>query len=79
MKTYEYEITRHEADQFRQVAFFCSETGECTLNDVPEDQIKRMADLLNERGKIGWELVQVSFGQEGIMVFWKRESGDFKA
>jgi hypothetical protein len=32
-----------------------------------------METLLNERGLEGWELVQASFGKEGVLVFWKRQ------
>jgi hypothetical protein len=32
-----------------------------------------MESLLNEGGLLGWELVQASFGKEGILVFWKRQ------
>jgi len=72
MRRFEYEITRHQADRFNQVIYFCSEAGECSLNEVPGDQTKILADIMNERGKQGWELVQVSFGKDGVMAFWKR-------
>ena len=73
MKRFEYEITRHPADRFSQVVYFCTETGECALDEVPHDQTKVLAEILNERGKQGWELVQTSFGKDGVMTFWKRE------
>jgi len=73
MKTFEYEITQHSADTFREVVYFCTETGECTLDEVPGDQTAILAGILNERGKQGWGLVQVSFGRDGVMAFWKRK------
>lgn len=73
MKRFEYEISRHTADTFRQVIYFCTETGECTLDEVPSDQINVLSGILNERGKQGWELVQISFGKDGVMTFWKRK------
>ncbi len=73
MKRFEYEITRHPADRFSQVVYFCTETGECGLDQVPQDQTKVFAEILNERGRLGWELVQTSFGKDGAMTFWKRE------
>jgi len=72
MKQFEYEITQHPADAFKQMVYFCTETGECSLNDVPRDQAEVLTEVLNERGKQGWELVQVSFGKDGVMAFWKR-------
>jgi hypothetical protein len=76
MKRFEYEITKHSAETFRQVTYFCTENGECTLDEVPEEQTEMLKKILNERGKQGWELVQVSFGKEGVLVFWKRETKD---
>jgi len=38
------------------------------------DQTEILGEMLNERGKQGWELVQISFGKEGLMAFWKREA-----
>jgi hypothetical protein len=73
MKKFEYEITQHPAADFMQVTYFCTETGECSLNDVPRDQAQVLSGILNERGKAGWELVQVTFGRDGAMAFWKRK------
>ena len=73
MKTFEYEITQHPAENFRQLVYFCTETGECSLHDVPRDQTAVLTGILNERGQQGWALVQVSFGKDGVMAFWKRK------
>ena len=73
MKKFEYEITQHPAENFRQVVYFCTETGECSLNEVPRDQAEVLTEILNERGQQGWGLVQVSFGKDGVMAFWKRK------
>jgi len=74
MKSFEYEITKHPAENFEKVIYFCTKTGECTLDEVPVDQTEILGEMLNERGKQGWELVQISFGKEGLMAFWKREA-----
>lgn len=74
MKRFEYDITVHAAEAFREVAYFCTEEGECNLGDVPGDQVGMLTGLLNVRGMEGWELVQISFRKSGIMAFWKRES-----
>ncbi|NVM24995.1 MAG: DUF4177 domain-containing protein [Desulfobacterales bacterium] len=73
MKGFEYRITKHPAETFKQVIYFCTESGECTLDEVPGDQTDMLTDILNEQGEQGWELVQVSFGKEGVMAFWKRK------
>jgi hypothetical protein len=31
-----------------------------------------LTDILNNRGREGWELVQISFGRDGLMAYWKR-------
>lgn len=72
MDRFEYDVTVHPATAFRKVVYFCTETGECTLDRVPGEETKALAGLLNERGQAGWELVQVAFGKDGIIVFWKR-------
>jgi hypothetical protein len=74
MKSFEYEITKHPAEGFEKVIYFCTESGECTLDEVPVDQTEMLAKILNERGKQGWDLVQVAFGKAGLMAFWKREA-----
>lgn len=73
MKGFEYAITKHPAETFKQVIYFCTETGECTLDEVPGDQTDMLTGILNEQGKQGWDLVQISFGKEGVMAFWKRK------
>ena len=74
MKHLEYEITKHPAQTFEKVIYFCTETGNCTLDEVPVDQTEVLSKILNERGERGWDLVQIAFGKEGLMAFWKRES-----
>ena len=73
MKRFEYEITKHSADTFDKVVYFCSETGQCGLDEVSRDQTRILADILNQKGQEGWELVQVAFGRDGLMAFWKRK------
>lgn len=73
MKRFEYAITKHSADTFDKVVYFCSETGQCGLDEVSRDQTRILAGILNQKGQEGWELVQVAFGQDGLMAFWKRK------
>lgn len=72
MERFEYSITRHPAESFRETAYFCTAEGACRLEDVPVDQTAILENLLNERGKHGWELVQIAFGTSGLLAFWKR-------
>jgi hypothetical protein len=70
--TFEYDITKIPAQAFQDLAFFCSEKGECVLDDVPVDQTRRLTDMLNEKGAEGWELVQLFFQESGVVAIWKR-------
>ena len=75
MKTFTYKITRHPAETFSEVVYYCSEAGECELDRVPREQTEALQDLLNVEGNGGWELIQLAFGRNGIMAFWKKEQG----
>jgi hypothetical protein len=72
MVRFEYEITKHSANEFTQLIYFCTDEGDCTLNDLPQDQVAMLADILNKRGDQGWELIEMFFGKDGIIAFWKR-------
>lgn len=73
---FEYEVSLYTAEDFRDLVYFCSESGECRMEDVPSDQVARLQRMFNERGALGWELAQLSFGKQGLMVVWKRSRGD---
>ena len=72
MKKFEYKITKHPAQAFTQLVYFCTEEGQCNVEQLPFDQLKAVETLLNERGSEGWEMVQALFGKDGVVVFWKR-------
>lgn len=73
MKHFEYEVTKHHDDDFSHLVYFCNERGECSLDKVPAHQTRMLADMLNDRGSDGWELIQMFFGKDGVVMFWKRE------
>jgi len=73
MKRFEYTITKYSSDTFNLLVYFCSEAGECSLNQIPSDQTKVLEDILNKQGSQGWVLVQLFFGKDGAMAFWRRE------
>lgn len=72
MQRYEYDITTHSADTLRDIVYFCSIAGECDLQRLPGDQVRKLREMLNQRGAEGWELIQITFGKDGILIFWKR-------
>ncbi|SPF34947.1 conserved hypothetical protein [Syntrophobacter sp. SbD1] len=73
MGSFEYRVTVHPAEAFSQMILFCSRDGSCNAEVVPAEQIRKMESMLNEGGLQGWELVQASFGKDGVLVFWKRQ------
>lgn len=75
MIKYEYKITRHPAEEFNRLKYFCTEAGECSLEEVPDQQTDILRSILNRQGSEGWELVQVFFGKDGVVAFWKRMIG----
>ena len=72
MARFEYEITKYSADEFTHLVFFCTDQGQCNIDQLPSDQMSALGTKLNERGSEGWELVQLFFGEGGVVAFWKR-------
>jgi hypothetical protein len=72
MERFEYKITKHSADTFDKIIYFCSEIGQCGINEVSKDQTRIFTDILDNQGSKDWELVQISFGKDGVMIYWKR-------
>ena len=73
MKKFEYRITKHPSNSFEQVGFFCTDQGECNIDQLPSDQLSVLEKILNEKGVLGWDLIQISFGSDGVIAFWKKE------
>lgn len=73
MKHFEYDITRHSTEDLNQLIIFCTASGECDLKDIPHSQTDILRNILNEKGRDGWELVDMAFGKGGIVAFWKKE------
>jgi hypothetical protein len=76
MKQFEYQVTLHSSESFKDLVYFCSEDGICKVEEVPSDQKGKLESILNEHGKKGWELAHASFGKDGVLMFWKRIVSD---
>ncbi|MDD3473962.1 MAG: hypothetical protein PHS86_14365 [Syntrophaceae bacterium] len=76
MNRYEYEITTHSSESFKKVVYFCTDRGDCSVDEVPVEEPGALVSILNERGASGWELIQIMFGKKGVMAFWKRRITD---
>jgi len=68
---FEYDITNMMLKLSCKIVYFCSEEGDCQLEEIPAEEPKMFIDLLNTRGRDGWELVQLNFGENGVLAFWK--------
>ncbi len=73
MKRFEYEITKHSAESFAQMVYFCTDQGDCKYDQLPSSQIEILSNILNEKGAEGWELVQLFFGKDGVVAIWRKE------
>ncbi|MCX5862953.1 MAG: hypothetical protein WCG29_11965 [Desulfomonile sp.] len=73
MERFEYDITSHSAETFNRVVYFCSEKGDCGIKGIPNHEPQILVDILNERGRHGWELVQIMFGKDGLLACWKHK------
>ena len=63
MERFEYKITKHSSETFDKIIYFCSESGQCGINEVSKDQTRILTDILNTQGSKGWSLVQIFFRQ----------------
>ena len=70
--SFEYKITKHPSSEISNIVYFCTERGECKVDQVPTGQLKKLEEILNREGAEGWELVQLSFGEDGVVAFWKK-------
>ena len=73
MKEFEYEISIHHLQRENRMRIFCSEKGDCSVEDVKGSDSLAVIGVLNERGRSGWELVEILFGGDGFICFWKKE------
>ena len=72
MSFFEYEITKHSVEEFNKFTYFCTSKGECSIDELPKSQVEILVGFLNKRGAEGWELIEIFFGKDGIVAFWKR-------
>lgn len=72
MNKIEYDITFHPVEEFQQVAVFCGEDAVCNVEAIPDAQLEKLQQIMNRYGSEGWELVQMTFRDNGALAFWKR-------
>ncbi|AFM26927.1 DUF4177 domain-containing protein [Desulfomonile tiedjei] len=74
MVNFEYRITVHPTDSLSRMAYFCSQEGACSIEEIPLGEPTKLEGILNEYGVQGWELVQMIFGKDGLLACWKRKT-----
>jgi hypothetical protein len=81
MTQWVYQITIHELPEPEaersEVAIQCDQMGVCFVHDASQAGIDWLEDLLCEKGKKGWELVQSGYHHRQLLCIWKKkkESG----
>ena len=73
MEQYEYEVTKHGERFFKTMVYFCTPEGDCDAEEAQTTDGQTLLKIFNERGKEGWELVQLLPGEEAAVAFWKRK------
>ena len=86
MERWEYGITTHLAGEVLKVRqelghpadpaapsiVYCDTEGECFFDEAPNPYVEAIVHILNEKGKEGWELVQVAFREADFICIWRR-------
>ncbi|NLG49401.1 MAG: DUF4177 domain-containing protein [Chloroflexi bacterium] len=83
MKYWEHAITVHtlgdilaarkgESGEPTPRILYCDSGAKCFFDDTPNPQVQAMVDILNQRGREGWELVQIIPRLEDMICFWRR-------
>jgi len=87
VERWEYEITTHTAGEVLKVreelghppdpqgpdVVYCDTEGVCFFDEAPNPYVEAIVHILNEKGKEGWELVQIAFRQNDFICIWRRE------
>ena len=73
MRRFEYHVSAHQLSRENRVKIFCSEKGECSVQEVAASDSDSVVQVLNQKGEEGWELVDILFGKDGFICFWKKE------
>jgi hypothetical protein len=81
MSRWEYQITVHPFPQIQceeQPIVECDQTGGCFVHDVCRGGSAWLEDILGEKGREGWELVQSGYHNRELLCIWKKpsESGE---
>jgi hypothetical protein len=83
-KQHEHAITVYKADEILSripepsiemapPMVYCDSEGECFFDEAPNPYLGAIVELLDDRGRQGWVLVQVVPRERDLICFWRRE------
>jgi hypothetical protein len=82
MIQWEYQITIHDLPEskaeHREAPIECDQDGLCFVHDAIQGGIDWLEDVLCEKGKKGWELVQSGYHHRQLLCIWKRKKENGK-
>lgn len=82
MIQWEYNITLHKAPQIsnevRQGIIECDQMGHCLIHEAFRGGIQWLEELFYEKGKEGWELIQLGYHNQELLCIWKRRKEDIQ-
>jgi len=85
MERWEYEIDTYPIEQVVEgmkkdgITITCDPQGICIAREMPSAGIEPIVALLNQRGAMGWELVETHYNSQSValVTIWKRKK-EFK-
>ncbi len=76
MTQWEYTITVHEFPRPKMEGeknvIECDQSGQCFVHDTVQAGIGWLENLLREKGRKGWELVQFGYHHQELLAIWKK-------
>ncbi len=87
MGGWKYDITTHTAAEVLRIReelghppdpqgpdiIYCDTEGVCFFDEAPNPYVDAIVHILNEKGREGWQLVQMVFRQADFIAVWRRE------
>jgi hypothetical protein len=87
MNRWEYQITTHPVSEVLEVreklghppdpsgprVVYCDTEGQCFFDEAPNPYVEAIVHILNDKGEVGWELVQIAFREADFSCIWRKE------
>ena len=76
MTQWEYKITLHELPELlreeKGTIIECDQKGQCFVHDTSGSGVGWLENLLCEKGRECWELVQTGYHNRELLCIWKK-------